>query len=266
MSPILPLPGSFLMESFLPYNAFILKLQNQLYTYQVKQQTLVLNLLCIKMHSSKLIKQTRRACQQDSICHHTFQKQQHTLLQAGTDIIFLPPQRQIHQGRNRMGSYQEKGCSVCFRPSKPTPTTTITMQESPDNQVSRNTKNSNTIICSSKFLLDCSGQLNLITSHLFPCLSPTSHYQFQHTSVELNTSSESCEIHCHCLSGKNMQGWCTSYHYCQRLRLHYKHQEREKGNLTSVLNPAHILPTITRTQGPFCIQHHTPHFCTLLLL
>lgn len=52
------------------------------------------------------------------------------------------------------------------------------MQEFPDNQVSRNTKNSGTIICSSKFLLEFSGQLNLITNYSFPCLSPTSHYQF----------------------------------------------------------------------------------------
>lgn len=53
--------------------------------------------------------------------------------------------------------------------------------------MSRNTKNRGTIICSSKFLLECSelNQLNLITNYLFPCLSPTSDYQFYVLSTPL---------------------------------------------------------------------------------
>lgn len=188
----------------------------------------------------------------------------------GTENIFLPPQSQMYQGRgrNKMGSYYEGGCIACLRPSKPAPITTITMQEFPDNQVSRNTKNSGTIICSSKFLLEFSGQTWLQTIHFLVCLP---HH------IVSSTCSTHLRATWHFIRGlwnpSLLPVWeervgtvHISYHYCQRLKLHYKHQERQKGNLPSVLNPAHIPPTVTRTQGPSCIQCYTPYFCTLLLL
>lgn len=156
---------------------------------------------------------------------------------------------------------------MCLRPSKPAPITTITMQEFPNYQVARNTKNSSTIICSSKFLLKCSGQLNLIANYLFPCLSPTSRYQFY------VLSTPPCNSTLHQRAVESIVTACLgrtcrdSAHLLPLLsETEAALQTSGKRKRKSVLNPAHVLPTITQTQEASCIQHYTPYFCTLLLL
>lgn len=142
------------------------------------------------------------------------------------------------------------------------------MQEFPDNQVSRNTKNSSTIICSFKFLLKCSGQPNWITNYFLVYLP--------HHII-----SSTCSAHLHATQHFNRELWNPSllpvwekragtapisyHHHCQETEAALQTSGKKKSYLC-VLNPAYILPTITRTQGPSCIQHYIPYFCILLLL
>lgn len=145
------------------------------------------------------------------------------------------------------------------------------MQEFPDNQVSRNTKNSSTIICSSKLLLECSGQLILITNYLFPCLSPTSHYQFYMLSTPpwnstlhqraVNSIVTVC-LGRTCRDGAHLLSLLSETEAAL--------QTSGKGKRKSYLCPKPCSYTPNNHQNLRALPHsaffNTPYFCTLLLL
>lgn len=114
------------------------------------------------------------------------------------------------------------------------------------------------ITCCCKVFLGCIEQLNPISK--FPCLSPTSHYQFY------MLSTPPCNSTLRGLQHLSLSPVWKEHEGMVCILPLSEASLQKAGKLTSVLNTAHLFPNITRTQRPSCIHNVLPRFCTLLLL